>query len=561
METSMSNQLLLPQQDQKRKQQREQYLKKMQELYDYQLTYKQNIATLKNLPEQEKPDFTYNWGLLTNIFKLIFSLPNLLLTFLKSYPYKEFKEYFFFNLSPFPDREFINNFQKDIYLGLQRVLGMNPLVIEGLTKENGLPENFKAQDLVNQLTQQTYEQALEEGRLYLTDYSMLQPVADSFIEEEGYRKYVTAPVALYYRQDDGLLQPLGIQLYGTKPTDINSNPIYTPKDGTDWFMAKTFVQAADGTHHELWSHATRIHYVLESIIMCSHRNLHKDHPLYPLLYPHLQYTLNINSKPLFEKTPEGKIPGFGKMFACDNDTLVEFMGKGMRTYNFKEMAFPNDIKSRNMEDEKLYYPYREDGKLVWEAVYKFVKEYINLYYKSDQDVIADSELQGWGKEIGGSRSENNCEIHGFPTQFNTIDEVIETVANVIFIITGHHSSVHFGQHQYAGFIPNMPFSVYAPASKNFPEKDVMKLFPPFGKLSLSIGMAFYQTFIFYVTDFKINRIGDYKLEMFDGKSNDIIKNYQEDLQKISVEIDQRNQKRTFPYSLMNPKYVPNSVTA
>ena len=499
-------------------------------------------------------------GLLTNASKLIFSLPNLFLTLLKDYPYKKFKDYLFFNISSYPNPEFIDNFQQDVYLGLQRVAGINPVIIQGLTQENGLPENFKAQDIVNKLTPQSYEQALEEGRLYLTDYSMLQPIADSFVEEEGYRKYVTAPIALYYRQDNGLLKPLGIQLYGTKPTDNNTNPIYTPEDGTDWLMAKTFVQAADGTHHELWTHATRIHYVVESIIMCSYRNLHQNHPLFPLLYPHLQYTLNINSKPLFEKTPEGKIPGFGKMFACDNDTLVDFMGKGMRTYHFKEMAFPNDIKNRNMEDPKLYYPYRDDGKLVWEAVHKFVKEYINCFYKSARDVIEDSELQRWSKEIGGSRIENNCEIPGFPTQFNNIDDLIETITNIIFIITGHHSCVHFGQHQYAGYVPNMPFSVYAPASKNFSKKDLMKLFPPFGKLSLSIGMAFYQTFIFYITDFKINRMGDYELDMFDGRSNNIIQKYQENLQKIAKEIDHRNQTRTFPYSLMNPKNIPNGVT-
>ena len=556
----MPTQLLLPQNDSQRKEQREQHLEKMRELYTYQLTYKGNIATLKKLPEQEKPNRTYKMGLLTNASKLIFSLPNLILTLLKGYPYKTFKDYFFFNLSPYPEREFLENFQNDVYFGLQRIAGINPVVIQGLTKENPLPKNFQAQDTVSNLTQQSYEQTLEDGRLYLTDYSMLQKVADSSVVEEGYRKYVTAPIALYYRQDNGLLQPLAIQLYGTKPTDIDSNPIYTPNDGSDWLMAKTYLQAADGTHHELWTHATRIHYVMESIIMCTYRNLDRHHPLFPLLYPHLEHTLNVNFKPLFQPSPDGSIPTFGKMFACDNDTLVEFMGRGMRTFNFKEMAFPDDIKNRNMEDSQLYYPYRDDGKLVWKAVNKFVREYINLYYKSDQDVIEDFELQAWAKEIGGNRNENNCEITGFPTQFNTIDEVIETIGNIIFLVTGHHSCVHFGQYKYAGYIPNMPFSVYAPPTKNFPEKDVMKLFPPFGKLSLSIGMAFYQTFIFYLTNFKINQMGDYKLEMFDGRPDNIIKKYQEDLQMISQEIAKRNQSRIFPYYLMDPQQIPNGVT-
>ena len=566
----MSIQLLLPQHDQQRKKQREQYLKEMRELYAYQLTYKGNIATINKIPKQQEFSLNYNLHAMAKLLSLLASLPRLILALFKRYPYQTVKDYVFFNEASYPDREFLNNFKQDVYFGLQRVAGINPVLIKGLTTNSPLPENFKAQDVVSLLTQQTYQEALQDGRLYIADYSMLKPLADSLTEVAGYKRYVTTPIALYYRQDNGLLQPLAIQLYATKPTD-STNPIYTPKDDKDWLMAKTYVQTADGTHQELWTHATRIHYVMESIIMCTYRNLDRHHPLFPLLYPHLKYTLRVNSTPLFEPpSPDGKIPSFGKMFACDNDALVKFMGQGMRTYNFKEMAFPNDIKNRNMEDPELYYPYRDDGKLIWEAIHKFVREYINLYYKSDQDVIEDFELQGWGKEIGGdhkeySEKEPNCGVPSFPTQFNTINEVIETIGNILFIATGHHSCVHFAQYQYAGYVPNMPFSGYTPPSKNFSKEDEMKLFPPLGTLAVlnkfkPNGMAFYQSFIFSFTNFKVNRIGEYDLKMFDGRPNEIIKKYQADLNEISSEIAKRNQKRTFPYSLMDPKEIPNGVT-
>ncbi len=88
----MSTQLLLPQCDRQRKEQREQYLRRMRELYAYQLTYKHNIATIKKLPQQERATLAYNLSLLANASKLIFSLPNLILTLFKGYPYKTFKD-------------------------------------------------------------------------------------------------------------------------------------------------------------------------------------------------------------------------------------------------------------------------------------------------------------------------------------------------------------------------------------------------------------------------------------------------------------------------------------
>ncbi len=72
-------------------------------------------------------------------------------------------------------------------------------------------------------------------------------------------------------------------------------------------------------------------------------------------------------------------------------------------------------------------------------------------------------------------------------------------------------------------------------------------------------MALYQTFIFYFTNFKVNRI-EYDLDMFDGRPNDIIKKHKADLEKISAEIAKRNEMRTFPYILMDPKEIPNGVT-
>lgn len=81
----------------------------------------------------------------------------------------------------------------------------------------------------------------------------------------------------------------------------------------------------------------------------------------------------------------------------------------------------------------------------------------------------------------------------------------------------------------------------------------MRLFPPFKK-------AFYQTWIFYLTNFKVDRLGDYPLNQFDAQAQAIIKQFQNKLTEVCEEVNRRNQKRIFPYNLMNPNNIPNSVS-
>eukprot|EP00976_Prorocentrum_cordatum_P057096 1151514-Prorocentrum_minimum.AAC.1 len=52
------------------------------------------------------------------------------------------------------------------------------------------------------------------------------------------------------------------------------------------------------------------------------------------------------------------------------------------------------------------FPWREDGLLIWAALVDYVKDYVGLYYSSDEDVAEDKELQDWYREaltIGHSK--------------------------------------------------------------------------------------------------------------------------------------------------------------
>ncbi len=552
----MVRELLLPQNDPKGQEQRARYLQKQRQFYEYYYTLDRNVARLKTLRLREwlRPLF-----LLKSAFRWLLLVPMLILAlvkmFIKGFPFKAYKDYFLFSLFPYPFKQFLDNFDDDVYLGLQRVAGVNPTLIEGLTEENPLPENFQAKDIVGRLANQPYEEALRDRRLYITDYSMLQPMVENPGELGGRKKYPTSPIALYYRQDDGLLKPLAIQLYATKSTG-SDNPIFTPSDGNHWLMARAFAQSADVNLQDTWIHAVFLHFVMEGIILGTYRNFARNHPLYALLYPHTEITFLLDGLfPYFDPPPTV----LTRLFSPTPETTVAFVGEGMRKYNFKDLMFPNDIKQRNMEDQKLYYPYRDDGQLVWDAIHEFVREYVNAYYKSDRDVVLDLELQAWGDEIGGSLEQQKLGIPGFPTQFKTVDEVVETVGNIIFFATAKHNCINYAQYQYSTFIPNNPFSIYAPPiidlDKPISQEDLISFVSPSKKTALD------QTFLFYLTGFKVNRLGNYRLGNFDQATQQIIKKFQKNLKEVSREVKARNQERAFPYSLMDPDNIPNSITA
>ena len=56
----------------------------------------------------------------------------------------------------------------------------------------------------------------------------------------------------------------------------------------------------------------------------------------------------------------------------------------------EDMSFPAMLKARKMDKEnfKAPYPYRDDGQLIWDAIYEWVEDYLKIYY---------GKLDGTGK--------------------------------------------------------------------------------------------------------------------------------------------------------------------
>src|SRR6185295_4867594 len=292
------------------------------------------------------------------------------------------------------------NFREDLEFAAMRVAGPNPLTIERLkTLDDRLPITDEQYQAVIG-TEDSLKKALADGRLYLADYSAFdRAVNGSF---PAGQKFNYAPLALFAVPPDGQsrgrsLVPVAIQC-GPRPGP--DNPIFLPRDGDNWFMAKSIVQVADTNVHQAASHLGRTHLFIEPFVIATHNQLSRTHPLFQLLTPHFEGTLAINEGALSLLASRGLVD---MLLASSIEQSRVFAVKAAQSYqlNLNTSMLPQTLAQRGVDDASRLpdYPYRDDALLVWGAINQWVENYVNHYYTSDAAVQADTELQNWVTEL------------------------------------------------------------------------------------------------------------------------------------------------------------------
>lgn len=79
--------------------------------------------------------------------------------------------------------------------------------------------------------------------------------------------------------------------------------------------------------------------------------------------------------------------------------------------------------------------------------------YVNHYYSSASQVESDEELQAWWTEIRTVGHADKKDEPWWPV-LKTPQDLIEIVTTMIWVTSGHHAAVNFGQYDYAGYFPN-----------------------------------------------------------------------------------------------------------
>lgn len=361
----------------------------------------------------------------------------------------------------------------------EMLAGLNPVVIRLLQefppKSKLDPEVYGNQNssitkehIENHLDDLTINEAMEKKRLFILDHHDVFMPYLRRINTTSTKTYASR--TLLFLKDDGTLKPLAIELSLPHPNGDKFgavNKVYTPAEdgveGSIWQLAKAYAAVNDSGYHQLLSHWLNTHAAIEPFVIATNRQLSVLHPIHKLLHPHFRDTMNINAlarQILINAGGVVESTVFPSKYAMEMSSVV------YKDWVLTEQALPADLIKRGMavEDSEAPhglrlliddYPYAVDGLEIWSAIETWVKEYCSFYYKTDEMVEKDSELQSWWKEV---REEGHGDKKDEPwwPKMHTVKELIKTCTIIIWVASALHAAVNFGQYPYAGYLPNRP---------------------------------------------------------------------------------------------------------
>nr|AGU28274.1 lipoxygenase 1 [Vitis vinifera] len=361
----------------------------------------------------------------------------------------------------------------------EMLAGLNPVVIRLLQefppKSKLDPEVYGNQNssitkehIENHLDDLTINEAMEKKRLFILDHHDVFMPYLRRINTTSTKTYASR--TLLFLKDDGTLKPLAIELSLPHPSGDKFgavNKVYTPAEdgveGSIWQLAKAYAAVNDSGYHQLLSHWLNTHAAIEPFVIATNRQLSVLHPIHKLLHPHFRDTMNINALARQILINAG---GVVESTVFPSKHAMEMSSVVYKDWVLTEQALPADLIKRGMavEDSEAPhglrlliddYPYAVDGLEIWSAIETWVKEYCSFYYKTDEMVQKDSELQSWWKEV---REEGHGDKKNEPwwPKMRTVKELIETCTIIIWVASALHAAVNFGQYPYAGYLPNRP---------------------------------------------------------------------------------------------------------
>ncbi|KAL1085546.1 hypothetical protein V6Z11_D08G057600 [Gossypium hirsutum] len=209
-------------------------------------------------------------------------------------------------------------------------------------------------------------------------------------------------------------------------------------------VCKFHVASNDTAYHQLVCHWLQTHVVVELFIIATRRQLSLALPE-DLLESCIT---NDEDHNIFRGMAKPRVRDevvSGPMEHVVRDKSSNKAAKGAEQEMFEVDAEVELV----LED----YPYAKDGIKIWTAIETWVTEYCNVFYYNDNDVKEDEKIQEWWDEIKTRGHEDRQE--GW-YNINTFESLLKVLTTLIWITSGLHAAVNFGQYGYGGWPPNRP---------------------------------------------------------------------------------------------------------
>ncbi|XP_069072035.1 hydroperoxide isomerase ALOXE3-like [Pleurodeles waltl] len=458
---------------------------------------------------------------------------------------------FWFNRTPVS--EYVcQHWKEDVFFGYQFLNGTNPVLIRRCSE---IPANFPlAEEMVAPILGDStcLQNELQKGNIFIVDYKILEGIPANVIN--GRQQFIAAPLCLLYRTPKDEIVPMAIQISQIPGPD---SPIFLPTDSEwDWILAKIWVRNADFHVHQIVSHLLRTHLCSEVFWIATIRHLPMCHPVYKLLIPHLNNTVQVNI--LARTGLLGTGMAFDRAVATGQGGVPVLLQRGLENMTYSDLCLPDDLRSRNVLSLPQYY-YRDDGLEVWTAIERFVLGIVECYFKSNTSVQNDHELQAWVNEI---YKEGFLErkSSGIPDSLKTRLELVEYLTMVIFTCTAQHAAINSGQLDFCSWMPNAPASMRSPpprAKGLATVESVLETLPDVNSTCTIISVLW----MLNRWSIDITPLGWYSEEYFtEEEPKQCLKDFQLRVAQIALRIEERNRSLALKYNYLNPKEIENSIS-
>ncbi|QRO01258.1 lipoxygenase [Archangium violaceum] len=452
--------------------------------------------------------------------------------------------------------------QDDHEFARQAVQGVNPLHITSITAlPQGMPlTDQEVRGLLSPGT--TLAGALEARRVFLLDFEVLEGIPMfRKVDEHGVeeRRWAPASRCLLYREDSQRLRPLAIQL-GRDPA---KDPVFTPNDSeADWLAAKIYLRCSEGNAHQMIAHALRTHFVVEPFVMATMRNLPDPHPVYKLMRRHFRYTLAINEGARKGLLDEGGV--FDDFIATGGPDKghIKLGQKGFQRWKLADNKPRLDFERRGVLDPAILpdYPYRDDALPLWDALEEFVGGVLAPFYKSDADLVNDTEIQAWWADLLA---------HGIPVdkmpcaRLERVADLTDILTTVLYTGSVHHAAVNYLQYEHYAFVPNAPLCMRKPPPERkgvLRLEDIAEIIPTKSQTLWQVAIGRALASFGEDEEFLLNE-GGWRETYFQEPGFLAIRERLYERLRAQLEVVKaRNAKRDVPYTVLQPDRIPCGIT-
>ncbi len=445
----------------------------------------------------------------------------------------------------------MERFHTDAYFAENVVAGPDPTRLRRMTHVPGkFPITTAHLATVAELAGDDLETAIAAGRVYWIDHEAMAELDNGSHPQAP--KFMYAPmVAFCVPRSGGPIRPFAIQC-GQDPA---GRTIYTPADGYSWRLAKNCVLAAHNTYHEVLTHLGFTHLMSEPVLLAAVRNLAVNHPVAVLLRRHFEGTFSINKLAVELLIQPGKAVEY--LIGSDLKSTYPWLAKHRAEHSFRDSYLPAKLAAAGTATprELPYFPYRDDGLLVWDAIGAWASDFVGGFYRSDADVRADVELQAWAAEVASADGGQVRDFGATPGQIGDRQDLVEILTMVIWTAGPQHAAVNFAQKDHVAFLPANPLAGYTeePRGSEHTEADWLANLPP---LDVAVQQLCVMTFL---GSLHHTVLGDYDDDFTATPVAAAHGRFVTDLTSIEDEIIARNKRRPQAYHYLQPSLIPNST--